>query len=923
MSDELDDFINDLEGSDDELLTATPTAIDTTDVETDDADLTSFFGEHKLDRGLSKPWMKFHQFNLVKSVDEVKVIVDKALAHGRCALDLETEGFDNRIDFDEQGRSSTKHKIVGYCIAVKGVGYYIPVRHRFNTTYGEKDPNVDLAGVDAEIKRLCLESQPVLTEEGLREDPFGSLKIEVQPRVRIYFWNAKFDQEFLYPVTGLEVWHLSSFEDGMLAAYTYYSDDFIGLKDKAENLLKIYDPETKEAYPYKMISFDELFDPRIPKKQRFFYNLYPEDGSAEVLYGCSDAICTEALCETKGEWEHTVPNLKYEYVNTLDRVKGVNGTFTYVLEKQVSQAIRDMERQRVRIDKKAINAILEEAKIELAKFEELIVEIAKSKGISEFNPGSPKQLSDLLFTKKGLDITPKPAMNEASGQYKTDAKTLEEMAEHEGAPEVLKWIVSYRQIDKIIGTYLTSMSENCDEFDQLRFKFLQTGAATGRFTAPAGEPDHGYAGVPPQGIPGKDDPKKPKVAHSLRGAFVPRDGYSMVKCDYAGQELRVVTNLSAEPKWVDEFMKARSEGREADLHTLTAQAFFGSHITKDHKLERGMGKTANFALIYGGGTAAVQRATGCDKMEAARRKANFDKSVPVFAGWVKTQHEKVKKALGIRNPFGRYIAIPDANVKFGDKNDKGESIPMDDIKKIRAACERKSTNYPVQSAGADILKISLVRLLKEFHRRGWRRQGGDDSVRMVMTVHDEIVFEVRHDRVMEALPVIIEIMEAPSKMAKWKVPLVVDAQLGLSWNAKYDWPQVVSGAKVPDWLKDLVPADPASPPKQEERPEIMETPAKAAPSVSKGGPIKGTIRVATFVLSRTYLRDEMINKVYGAMAESLNPASQVFLKLVDNSGETLVDPVEDRYPIDAESFKVKFKERCLGFGQYDIRDLPI
>lgn len=927
MSDEqLDDFGDflmgsDADGSDDPLpevpAASTLTAISTADVETDDEDLAVFFSENKLDRGLSKPWMKFHRFNLVKTVDEVKAIVDSALAHGRCALDLETEGFDNRVDYDANGGLSTRHKIVGYCISVKGVGYYIPVRHRFNTTYGEKDPNVPLAGVDAEIRRLCEASQPILTEEGLREDPLGSVKIATPPRCLIYFWNAKFDQEFLYPVCGFEVWHPASFEDGMLAAYTYYSDASLGLKDNAESCLRIKDPETGDVHPYQMIHFDDLFDSRIPKKKRFFYNLYPEEGSAEVLYGCSDAICTEALCEAKGEWEHTVSNVKFEYENFITKVKKVGGDFTYVLEKQVTQAIRDMERQRVRIDKTAINEILKEAQIELARLNDLIVELAKSKGFGDdFNPGSPKQLSDFLFTKKGLDITPKPATSsEGSEQYKTDAKTLEEMSEHEGAPEVLRWIVNFRQVDKVIGTYLTSMSENCDELEQLRFKFSQTGAATGRFTAPAGEPDHGYGGVPPQGIPGKDDPKKPKVAHSLRSAFVPRDGYTMCKCDYAAQELRVVTNLCGEPVWENEFIHGTG-----DLHTITAKAFFGAHITKDNKLERGMGKTANFALIYGGGTGAVQRATGCDKMEAARRKANFDKAVPVFAGWVKAQHEKVKKTLGVRNPFGRFISIPDANLKFGDKNAKGEAIPMEDIKKIRAACERKSTNYPVQSAGADIMKISLVRLLKEFHRRGWRRQGGDDSVRMIMTVHDEVVFEIRHDRVFEVVPIIIEIMEAPSKMAKWKIPLVVEPQLGLSWNAKYDWPDVISGKKIPAWLEGIAPAAQATP--IIDVPKIEVTPVKSSTPTGRG-PVKGTIRVATFILSRTYLREEMVSKVYGAMAESLDPSSQVYLKLVDNAGEVIVDPVEDRYPIDAEAFKVKFKDRCLGFDQYEVKDLPI
>lgn len=916
---------------------------------------------------LEKPWMKFHRFVLVKTVEEVRDLVDRAIAHGRCALDLETEGFDNRVDYDENGRTSTRHKIVGYCIGLKGAGYYIPVRHKFDKVLGESDPNVPVAEVDAEIKRLCQASQPVLTPEGMEDDPYASMQWVTPPRVVIYFWHSKFDQEFLFPVTGIDFWHPSSFEDGMLAAYVLYTDDpDLGLKAKAKEKLSILDPDLKGedgkpvSYPYEMIEFADLFQRGTKKDHMKFADLYPEDGLPMVKYGCSDAICTELLCETKREkLDYAKEPAGATYKNVVTPISKGAFASVYKLEKQTVQAVRVMERTRTKVDKAALEELLEEAKKEKETYLEKITKLAAAKGFADFNPGSAQQLGEFLFEKRGLDIHPKPEKNAASDQYKTDAGTLEAMFEAHPDIEVLSWVVKYRQIDKIIGTYLTGLVNNCDENSCLRFNFKQTGAATGRFTAPAGKPEHGFSGIPIQGIPARSDPKKPKVAHSLRKMFVARDGYTLVKIDYAGQELRIVANISGEPKWVDEFLTARQEGREADLHTLTAKAFFGDHITRDHKLERNMGKIANFSLIYGGGVQAIQRATKCDKVEAARRKANFDKSVPIFAKWVTGQHAYVKANKGVKTGFNRFIAIPDANVKPGDLIN-GRPIDEQEARKIRAGCERKSTNFPIQGSGADILKISLIRLVKELGRLGWLKTGGDDSVRMLMTVHDEIVFEIRHDRLQEALPLISKIMESPSDIPNWKIPLVVEPLIGLNWEAKYDWYHILANndgkgnpVPVPDWLQGhVVPgakvpdhyrpikggaAKPAHPPVEKAEPKPApaadneetidlddEEPTPAPKSVDR--PVakgENVCKIATFVLSKDYLTRESIRLVMKAIAGATplgeDKAKAVTLRIFDQQQNLLVDP-KLRIKIDPERFDRELSDRNLSTAGWDVTD---
>ena len=883
-----------------------------------DAEAAFYLSSMQTERSVpcpDKPWMKHHKFVLVKTVAEVAQIVDDALAAGHCALDLETQGLDNRIDFDADGKPHTRHQVVGYCLSVDGLtGYYVPVRHR---VLDEQDnPNVDPVGVEAEISRLCHAAQPVIDPSDADQQS-GKTWI-TPPRVIIGFWHAKFDQEFLYAVTGLDYWHPDSFHDGYLASFVIYTDDGdLGLKGKSKERLK--DPD---GNPYEMIEIKELF---ISGRKIEFAELDPREEGV-TKYGCSDGICTQKLC-FGGDIIPTATSKKF------------NGT--YRLEKQVVQVMRAMERNRVKIDKAEVQRVMTEAQLEHADYEAKIMALAESKGFQNFNPGSSKQLGEFLFGPEGLDLTPKPEKLEKSGQYKTDGKTLdalvETLPEDDALDNILVWIVKHRQIGKIMGTYLTNMLNNTDSEDQLRFSFNQTGAATARFSAPAGDPEHGYGGVPPQGIPSRSDPKRPKCASSLRRTFVARAGYTLSKCDYAGQELRVVTNLSGEPVWTKEFLEG-----DGDLHSITARAFFGKEeVTSD---ERSKGKSANFALVYGGGPQAIMRATGCNKIEAKRRKQAFDKAVPTFAKWVEKQHISVKKDLGVVTAFGRFLAIPDANSPDG---------------MVRSACERYSSNYPIQGSGADIMKISLVLLHREFTKRGWLRTGGDDSVRMLMTVHDEIVFEIRHDRVPIAMPLIAKIMESPTYMARpvWKVPLVVEPLLGRAWDGKYDWAKMGRGRKakpnevpkdkeyaldgriyqcVPPWLEGILafangqvvlPADAQTP----EAPVLPVETVLDKPSLSPEAPVAAPVAsvpppaMAAKPPSPQGAQPEVITFVIDAMTantakivsvvcmEALVANGGRILRVTDIHGNLLIDP-RLQIRIDPIVFQTEMQKRNLGVG---------
>lgn len=902
-----------------------------------------------------KAWMHYHEFVIIKTPEELEEVVKQAFRTGRCSLDLETQGLDNRVylrdpntirgqieEYWDGPRPArvlqTVHKIVGYCLSPDGhTGYYVPVRHN------ESSKNVDPIAVGKIIKRLCLAAQPAIKPEGLVVDPLASPLVD-KAKVKLFFWHAKFDQEFLLPITGIDFWHPESFEDGMLVYYCIYTNDKnLGLKDKSYKKLTVKrdgnlvlgiierDPKnakhelvreapTGTPIAYEMIELKDLFMRGRPID---FASLDPEEAR---YYACSDAICTYLHCDDSAI-QSAIKDPKFSGI--------------YRIEKQVVQVLRWMERNRIKIDHDYVRKLFDDARKEADDYRTQIVALATQKGFPNFDPQSTQQLSDFLFASPaGLNITPKPdkTKDELRNQYKTDADTLEKLVENNpDINPILITIVKFRQVEKVIGTYLTGMLKNCDENSELRYQFKQTGAPTGRFTAPAGDPAHGYGGIPIHGIPSTYDEKKPKVATALRKAFVARKGYTMVKVDFAGEELRIVTNLSGEPVWIKEF----NEG-SGDLHTITAKAFFGGTITKQ---QRQQGKMANFSLVYGGGTQAIMRATKCTMQEAARRKVNFDKAMPVFNEWVKKQKSRVKQEKGVYTAFGRWMAVPDV-----DSPDKA----------VVAACERYSLNYPIQGSGADIMKMALVMLYKRFWKEGWIQS---EAARFMLTVHDEIVFEVKHEMLMTIMPVIEQIMTEPGRMKKWKVQLEVEPLIDSHWDPKYDYHKIMRGydkldkeppdsyvkvgdryyQKPPPWLKDILvpdymkagikPDEPSGsppagdpPPPQADHPkadppkvEVQKEPqpSKPPPSASvppPNGKSNGKTGILMVYMRNYSLTRRTIREVNGLCQKCFDPNGQV-LQLIDSeSGAVLIGP-ELKVTVNREWFERDMDLYNLGYVQ--------
>ncbi len=727
-----------------------------------------------------RPWFDQYRFHLVDSIDKLSKLVDICVQKKLCSLDLETTGVDNRIYPDEyfnDGRVTrhgirTVNQIAGICISFDGQhGYYIPVGHE-----PEDSGNLPWDPTWDEITRLV-------------------------SGARIIFHNAKFDCEFLYPVTGKEFWKIDEFEDTFLMAKV-----FSPLKGSPAGLK----PLSKQHYSIDMIEIDELFTQERKdqlKREKRGYNfamMHPKEG---LEYGCSDGIFTYKLNDT----------LRQKLTEGDIRI--------YNLEKNFCNVMREMERNRVHIDVDRVNQLHVECRAALLETGELVREIIESNTGNTgkwltLNVGSVTQLSAALLTDpEGMKLKPTKEMIEAAsegGFHDSDSSDDDDDDGEDGGPEVIKYslkdeaikslqraygeqfhpsrkkeikdpasgkmrletifdlILENRHYSKMLGSYIEKLVNAVDKNGDVRPNFNQMGTDTARLSCKAGKIEDGYSGVNFQGIPRDSDEDKPELFKQIRTCIAPRPGWILVKLDYAGEELRVVTNLSGDPIWTRSFLY-----EDGDVHSITARTLFGkSDVNKD---ERNRGKRCNFAFIYGGGAGAIQRNIGCTIEDAQRHMTNLKNDVPILMGYVDHQKKFAKQHKCIFTAFGRKLPIPTIDSP---------------IRGIRSKAERCAINYTIQSTSADIIKFALCYVDKQLRTLGWK-----DRCRYVLTVHDEVVFEIKPEYLMEIVRKLDEWMTLPWKLPKahgrpWVVPLLTEPGIDIHWRARFDYFKMVDGVPV-------------------------------------------------------------------------------------------------------------------------------
>jgi DNA polymerase-1 len=434
-----------------------------------------------------------------------------------------------------------------------------------------------------------------------------------------------------------------------------------------------------------------------------------------------------------------VPKLREE----LDKIPTLSKLLVEV-EQPLEAVLAEMEYTGVRINSAYLKELSQHLETELARLKEEATKIAGE----NFNLGSPKQLSQILFEKLGLST--KHSRKIQTG-FSTDAATLEKLQEDDKSGFV-EAIIEYRTLSKLKSTYVDALPALVrPDTQRVHTDFNQAATSTGRLSS--SNPNL------------QNIPIRTAFSRQIRKAFLPESGWLMVAADYSQIELRILAHLSQEPILVQAYQQ------NEDVHTVTARLVFEKeNITSE---ERGIAKTINFGVIYGMGSLRFSRSTGIDKNIANEFIKRFNERYPkVFAYLEQVKKEAI--ALGyVETILGRRRYFDFTNNSLRKlKGSNPEDIDLSKLKNLGpydAGLLRSAANAPIQGSNADIIKIAMVRLhevLKNY------------QARLLLQVHDELVFEIPPHEWEELQPQIKSVMENAVQLS---VPLLVEARVGENW----------------------------------------------------------------------------------------------------------------------------------------------
>ncbi len=391
-----------------------------------------------------------------------------------------------------------------------------------------------------------------------------------------------------------------------------------------------------------------------------------------------------------------------------------------------------MEREGIFLEPARLKEL--ETKIE-ARLADLTREIYREAG-REFNVNSPKQLGEVLFKKlshrNGEKVGKTPG-----GQPSTSAENLEALQEK---IPLAKLALEYREAFKIQSTYVKPFQELVSPDGRIHTEFIQTGTATGRLSS--------------QNPNLQNVPRESVWADEFRSAFVAPDGFSFVAFDYSQIELRILAALSEDPNMIAAFK------RGLDIHQATAARIFDVPLENVRPEMRRLAKTLNFGLIYGMGVSAFAKTSGVGREQALKFVNAYFEEFSKIKLW----QEKVRRdarTLGyVQTPTGRRRYL--LGIASG-------------VPRVVAEAERAAMNQPIQGLAADIIKLAMIETESALEAKHWRGK----EVKMILSIHDELLFEVRDSMIKEAIPVIREAMERVYELA---VPLKTEVSVGKDWG---------------------------------------------------------------------------------------------------------------------------------------------
>ncbi|WP_091836040.1 DNA polymerase I [Bosea lupini] len=402
------------------------------------------------------------------------------------------------------------------------------------------------------------------------------------------------------------------------------------------------------------------------------------------------------------------------------------------MERPLVPVLVRMERRGISIDRQILSRLSGEFAQSLARLEDEIHTLAGEK----FTIGSPKQLGDILFGKMGLP----GAKKTATGQWATGAGVLEDLAEQ--GNELPARILDWRQLAKLKSTYTDSLPTYVNpQTQRVHTSYALAATTTGRLSS--SEPNL------------QNIPIRTEAGRKIRTAFVAEKGHKLISADYSQIELRILAHMADIPQ----LRQAFADG--VDIHAMTASEMFGVPVQGMPSEVRRRAKAINFGIIYGISAFGLANQLGISREEASAYIRKYFERFPGIRDYMDQARTTVRAKGAVETIFGRVCHFP----AVASKN------PSE-----RAFVERQAINAPIQGSASDIIRRAMIRMEDAL-------AAARLDARMLLQVHDELVFEVPEGQVEAALPVIRKVMvEAPQPAVALKVPLVVDARAADNWD---------------------------------------------------------------------------------------------------------------------------------------------
>ena len=398
------------------------------------------------------------------------------------------------------------------------------------------------------------------------------------------------------------------------------------------------------------------------------------------------------------------------------------------IEIPLLHVLADMEQEGINLDKDFLNSLAKDLDNDIKNLE---LKIYKEAG-EEFNIASPKQLGEILFDK--LKLVDKPKKTK-TGQYSTAEDVLSYLAKDH---EIIQSVLDYRGLSKLKSTYVDALPEQIEESTgRVHTDYMQTVAATGRLSS--NNPNL------------QNIPIRTERGRQVRKAFIPRnEDYTLLAADYSQIELRIIAALSDESTMIEAFKNGE------DIHASTASKVFNVPLEDVTREQRSNAKTVNFGIIYGVSAFGLSNQTDLSRAEAKELIETYYKTYPKLRNYISEQIEFARENGYVQTVLGRRRYLKDIN---------GSNAI------VRGAAERNAVNAPIQGSAADIIKIAMINIHKKLEE-------GKYKSKMLLQVHDELVFDVYKPELEELKTMIKTEMENAYKLS---VPLDVELGIGNNW----------------------------------------------------------------------------------------------------------------------------------------------